>query len=1044
MISKVLFLLRGALRRVSAKKTSVASLLAAIALAPAAQAVPYASGVINNAGTVSFILNESADNVTVLLDGGPGSLNLGALAAGSHSFALGAATTFEIQVSKSGVAPWTRISSDVNPLLLFSAGRGVAVNQNPASPYFGRIYVANTAAGTVTTNAVGGIAQSRTVGEGIYILSADQSDALGRGDAASTGGLAFDSTGGTAVPGANSPWRIEVGDDGNLYIADFSTNTGCIYYTDPDVNTGAQALAGTGWNRPTSQNTVHTTIGGSPIVRGSIAAGTLKIWSTDGSYNRPAGGSLNRLMRWDVDAGPFPHGLAPTQLGNPLLSANADVTTDCDLAPDGKFYLMQNRANGTETGLFVMDTNGTTVLWGSLATSRSISNNPSATDILRISRAVKVSPDGRRVALIRDDMQTWVLPLTNGIPDLGGRELVNTAGTNTTLGRDVSWDAAGNLYALSSGNALLRIFSPGGTTKTITRSDGTFTVVRPPPVSVETPDSFGHENGADTITFSIYRTGDTSADLTVNYTLTGTAINGTDYVTNTLSATILAGFTNVLVTLTPEDDSVAEPTETVVLTLVSGAAYDLSSPVAGTGYIADNETPHVTITAARAAIEESIPNYPAQFTITRLGETNLDIFVNVDLAPGSVIAEGGDVNFFSHSHQMEPGVTQVSFSVFLLPDATFEGNEDINMLIVPGVDPYTIGTPSNAVVTIRDDDYPTECVLFSDDFDVNSSANWVQLFGANNGIDDRTVLFADDYSLRGIPSAPHSAGGSTLGLFLQVNKNEPTAAGSAGVNLYPLMQSFSGNYALRFDLYLNFGGASTTEHALAGLNHSGNFTNRVTQSAGTATTAGGDGLFVAIETDASANREWTSYTYPTPASLPTQITNRTAASVAAQFPAPPYVFAGSPGNTNGHFNAWAYVEMAQSNGVISLQVNRHLLYSFTNNTAFTSGNVMVGMNDQFDSVGAIQNFAIIDNVRVVSLSPGATITDIDLVGGSQVQIDFNAPCATVGDLHLQSAPDLTPPIAWADDNSAVIIPNGGGFRATTAQNGAMRYYRIRR
>jgi hypothetical protein len=50
----------------------------------------------------------------------------------------------------------------------------------------------------------------------------------------------------------------------------------------------------------------------------------------------------------------------------------------------------------------------------------------------------------------------------------------------------------------------------------------------------------------------------------------------------------------------------------------------------------------------------------------------------------------------------------------------------------------------------------------------------------------------------------------------------------------------------------------------------------------------------------------------------------------------------------------------------------------------------------------------------------------------------------VGDLHLQSAPSLTPPIAWADDNSASIAVNGGGFRATTAQSGSMRYYRIRR
>ena len=155
----------------------------ALALMPShARAVPYASGISINAGTVSFILNEGADNVTIRFDGGASSQNLGARARGSHNFSLGAATTFKIAVSKAGVAPWTLISTNSNGLLLFNSGRGVAVNQNPASPVFGRIYVANSASGTVATNAVAGIAQTRAVGEGIYILNADQSDALGRGE----------------------------------------------------------------------------------------------------------------------------------------------------------------------------------------------------------------------------------------------------------------------------------------------------------------------------------------------------------------------------------------------------------------------------------------------------------------------------------------------------------------------------------------------------------------------------------------------------------------------------------------------------------------------------------------------------------------------------------------------------------------------------------------------------------------------------------------------------------------------------------------------
>src|SRR5262245_17291630 len=72
-------------------------------------AVPYASRVINNAGTISFILNEAADNVTVALNGGASTLDLGALPAGPHSFNLGGASTFAIVVSKSASSQWTLI-----------------------------------------------------------------------------------------------------------------------------------------------------------------------------------------------------------------------------------------------------------------------------------------------------------------------------------------------------------------------------------------------------------------------------------------------------------------------------------------------------------------------------------------------------------------------------------------------------------------------------------------------------------------------------------------------------------------------------------------------------------------------------------------------------------------------------------------------------------------------------------------------------------------------------------------------------------------------
>src|SRR6185503_80715 len=135
----------------------------------------------------------------------------------------------------------------------------------------------------------------------------------------------------------------------------------------------------------------------------------------------------------------------------------------------------------------------------------------------------------------------------------------------------------------------------------------------------------------------------------------------------------------------------------------------------------------------------------------------------------------------------------------------------------------------------------------------------------------------------------------TLGLYVAVNKTNGAAGGSAGINLYPAGRSFSGDYALRFDMYLSVAGDLTTEHAVAGLNHSGSLTNRATQSVDpTNSTAGGDGIWIGIVTDASNLRDYGAYTYPTPDSLPVLITNRLASTLTHLIPSQPFAFAGSP------------------------------------------------------------------------------------------------------------------------------------------------------
>lgn len=106
-------------------------------------------------------------------------------------------------------------------------------------------------------------------------------------------------------------------------------------------------------------------------------------------------------------------------------------------------------------------------------------------------------------------------------------------------------------------------------------------------ISVTASDSVSAEPGTDTGTFVVHRTGDPAQALTVNYTLSGTAINGTDYATLPTSVIIPAGASEQTITLTPLNDALVEGPETVILNLSGNSAYVLGTPASATISIGD-------------------------------------------------------------------------------------------------------------------------------------------------------------------------------------------------------------------------------------------------------------------------------------------------------------------------------------------------------------------------------------------------------------------------------------------------------------------------
>ena len=266
-------------------------------------------------------------------------------------------------------------------------------------------------------------------------------------------------------------------------------------------------------------------------VTGSQATGNLKVYTIDEDLQQDktttALTQLNSLWEYDLNGGPFPYTPNPTLVaaitGKDGIN-NFSQTMDMVRGANGYFYVANYRTAGSEAGVVTRDVDGTT-LWNSYTTSKAIGGT---TDYLNKTTGLAVSPDQKYLALVRDDNRVNVIPLTNGVPDLT-RKLYLTAftGTSTTNTiRSICFDAADNLYVTSTGTALTRVFSPGGTTVTVTGNDttgtnGTFSLSTVDPDITTQPQDVTVNAGVNA-TFTVTATG--SAPLKYQWLFNGANI----------------------------------------------------------------------------------------------------------------------------------------------------------------------------------------------------------------------------------------------------------------------------------------------------------------------------------------------------------------------------------------------------------------------------------------------------------------------------------------------------------------------------------------
>ncbi|MBD2144906.1 Calx-beta domain-containing protein [Sphaerospermopsis sp. FACHB-1194] len=214
--------------------------------------------------------------------------------------------------------------------------------------------------------------------------------------------------------------------------------------------------------------------------------------------------------------------------------------------------------------------------------------------------------------------------------------------------------------------------------------------------------------------FTLTRIGNLASALTVNYTVVGTAVNGTDYTSLPGNVSFAAGASTAVVNVTPIDNTTSEATETVTLNLATGTGYSLGTTKTATVNIADNDIPVITIAATYATAGETITGQtanPGRFTLTRIGNLASALTVNYTVVGTAV--NGTDYTSLPGNVSFAAGASTAVVNVTPVDDTTSEATETVTLNLATGTG-YSLGTTKTATVNIADNDIPVITIAATD------------------------------------------------------------------------------------------------------------------------------------------------------------------------------------------------------------------------------------------------------------------------------------------------------------------------------------------
>jgi Ca2+-binding RTX toxin-like protein len=311
---------------------------------------------------------------------------------------------------------------------------------------------------------------------------------------------------------------------------------------------------------------------------------------------------------------------------------------------------------------------------------------------------------------------------------LGGTATLNTDYTRTGTNSTVTF-AAGSSTAtvtvdptadttVESNETVILTLAAGtgytiGTTNAVT---GTITNDDFPSITLAVSPSSVTEDGTTNLVYTFTRTGSTTSALTANYTVGGTATNGTDYTSIPTSVTFAANSSTATVTVDPTADTTVESDETVILTLTSGTGYTVGTTTPVTGTITNDDFPSITLAVSPSSVtEDGTTNLV--YTFTRSGVTTNPLTVNYSISGTATLNTDYTRTGTTNTVTFAANSSTATVTVDPTADTTVESDETVILTLASGTG-YTIGTTTPVTGTINNDDTTVTSQLSINDITV--------------------------------------------------------------------------------------------------------------------------------------------------------------------------------------------------------------------------------------------------------------------------------------------------------------------------------------